>query len=65
MTNNKFMEIAKSCKTEEELINRIKAEGGDPYFHNGEIWNIEYDRFFGDIAASALLTENGFKVTIY
>jgi hypothetical protein len=59
-----FTQLARESKTNEELVEKVKAHGGNATFRNGEVWSGSSDRF-GYTAFSAELTNNGFKTTMY
>lgn len=59
-----FMRLAKESSSNEELVEKIKKNGGAAFVRNGEVFSGASDSF-GYVAFSARLTTNGFEITMY
>lgn len=59
-----FMRLAKESSSNEELVEKVKKNGGVAFVRNGEVFSGASDNF-GYVAFSARLTAGGFEVTMY
>lgn len=63
-TYETFVRLAKESNTNEELVAKIKASGGNAMIRGNEVYSGAKD-YFGYVTFSAELTSNGFKTIMY